>query len=38
MSKHLVHMVDRPTLLEPAASGLVSEIVEVQIDGGELAA
>jgi hypothetical protein len=33
--QHLLHMMDRPALLEPPAAGFVTEIVEVQVNGSQ---
>jgi hypothetical protein len=30
VAQHLVHMMDRPALFKPAATGLVPEVVEVR--------
>ncbi|OLD13576.1 MAG: hypothetical protein AUJ01_15045 [Acidobacteria bacterium 13_1_40CM_3_65_5] len=35
VAEHLLHMVNRPSGLEPARTGLVPEIVEVQVDRTE---
>ena len=35
VAEHLLHVMNRPTRLQPAAAGLVPEIMEMEIDGSE---
>ena len=34
--EHLLHVMNRPPRFEPAATGLVPQVVEVQVDDSEL--